>query len=529
MKTIKQLLPFVVVLLSVAMLYSCDEEDLVISNPNNVAEPEFFQSEADFRLAVNGMYHPVTAVLFWGRVIHTGAMLRSDAYNVIPFQQNTTMSTLEGQPGISRWAVDLYPQLYQSISRANKIIEEDAENGVLSGDVQNEILGQAYFQRAFCNWYLVNLFETAPLVLSTPDSSNPEEFFPPNATKEQFNEAIIADLTEAATRLPQEWGASDVGRPTKGAALALRGKTYLYMQEWTSAVTDLNQVTSLGYSLLPTEAYADNFSSDPTAENNQESVYELQYVAQDNFVWGADAPLTGTQSNWHIDYTPPHISLDQGHVINTHIRDVFTDNDDTVRRNATMVYDFPGATGYGGAPFTTDFAPSIETANSLGIEPIFGVKYSGIESGLSSADIPGFGHTLGTNWRIIRYSDVLLMLAEAINESAGPSDAVGFVNQVRLRADIEALPEDISEGDLRQAIIDERIMELTGEGHRFFDIVRWGIAEEIMGQGSTVAGGNHPKSLAGPSAFFTPGQDERLWIPLSELQANPNLSQNSGY
>jgi len=527
MKTLKKLLPVMVVLLSLALFYGCDKEDLDISNPNNVAEPEFFQSESDFRLAVNGMYHPITAVLFWGRVIHTGAMLRSDAYNVIPFQQNTTMSTLEGQPGISRWAVDLYPQLYQSISRANKIIEEDAENGVLSGVVQDEILGQAYFQRAFCNWYLVNLFGTAPLVLKTPNTQNPEEFFPSNATPEQFTAAILADLTEAANRLPQSWDDTNRGRPTRGSALALRGKTYLYAKDWGNAATDFTAVTGLGYGLIAN--YADNFSSDPARENNMESVYELQYVAQDNFVWGADAPLTGTQSNWHIDYTPPHISLDQGHVINTHIRDVFTANGDINRRNATMVYDFPGATGYGGAPFTEDFAPSIETANSLEIEPIFGVKYTGIESGMAAADIPGFGHTLGTNWRVIRYADVLLMLAEATNESAGPSGAVGFVNQVRERAGIDALPNNISQNDLRQAIIDERVMELTGEGHRFFDIVRWGIADEIMGQGSTVAGGKHPKSLAGPAAFFTLGQDERLWIPLSELQANPNLQQNSGY
>ncbi len=527
MKTIKKLLPIVVLLCVVAVFYGCDEEDLNISNPNNVAEPEFFQTEADFRLAINGMYHPVTAVLFWGRVIHTGAMLRSDAYNVIPFQQNTTMSTLEGQPGISRWAVDLYPQLYQSISRANKIIEEEAENDVLSGGIEDQILGQAHFQRAFCNWYLLNLFETAPLIMQTPDPQNPEEFFPSNATAAQFNEAILADLTEAVNRLPQSWGDNDIGRPTLGSALALRGKTYLYAQEWANAATDLNAVTQLGYSLMPN--YADNFSSDPSLENNAESVFELQYVGQANFVWGADAPLTGTQSNWHIDYSPPHVSLDQGHVINPHIRDVFVDNDDTMRRNATVLYDYPGAIGYGGTPFVEDFAPSIETATSLGVEPIFSVKYSGRETGMASEDILPFGEELGTNWRLIRYADVLLMLAEATNESAGPGGAVGFVNEVRERAQIAPLPDTISQEDLRQAIRDERIMELTGEGHLFFDIVRWGIADEIMGEGSTVAGGNHPKSLAGPAAFFTPGQDERLWIPLSELQANPNLVQNSGY
>lgn len=529
MKTIKKILPLIMLLLFVAFYYSCDEEDLNISNPNNVAEPEFFQTENDFRLAVNGMYHPITAVLFWGRVIHTGAMLRSDAYNVIPFQQNTTMSTLEGQPGISRWAVDLYPQLYQSIARANKIIEEDAANDVLSGEVQNEILGQAHFQRAFCNWYLLNLFGTAPLVLKTPDPQNPEEFFPSNATPAMFNDAIIADLTEAINRLPQSWGENDIGRPTRGSALALRGKTYLYLENWTNAITDFTEVTTLGYSLLPSDNYGDNFSSNPTLENNSESVYELQYVAQDNFVWGADAPLTGSQSNWHIDYSPPHVSLDQGHVINPHILQVFEDNGDMIRRNRTIAFDYPGATGYGGTPFAEDFAPSIEVAQNLGVPALFSRKYAGLDEGLSSAEIPGFGHTLGTNWRIIRYADVLLMLAEALNENGATPDAIPFINQVRERAQISLLPNTLSKEEVEQAIIDERIMELTGEGHRFFDLVRWELADDILGPGSTVAGGRHPKSLAGPAAVFTTGQDELLWIPLSEIQANPNLNQNDGY
>lgn len=527
MKAIKKIIPIVVVLLTIGLFYGCDEEDLNISNPNNVAEPDFFQTEADFRLAVNGMYHPVTAVFFWGRVIHTGALLRSDAYNVIPFQQNTTMSTLEGQPGIARWAVDMYPQLYQSISRANKIIEEQTENAVLSGTAENEIIGQAHFQRAFCNWYLLNLFGTTPLVMQTPDPQNPDEFFPTNATPTQFNDAIIADLTEAINLLPESWSDADRGRPTRGSALALRGKTYLYAQDWANAASDFTAVTQLGYSLV--SDYSNNFSSNPANENNVESVYELQYAGQANFVWGSDIPLTGTQSNWHIDYTPPHVSLDQGHVINPHIRDIFDANGDTARRNATVVFDYPGATGYAGTPFLEDFAPSIETVSALGVEPIFSVKYTGIETGLPSSDILPFGETLGTNWRLIRYADVLLMLAEALNESGASGQAVGFVNQVRARAEIDPLPDAISQGDLRQAIRDERVMELTGEGHRFFDLVRWGIADDILGQGSTVADGNHPKSLAGPAAFFTPGQDEVLWIPLTELQANPNLTQNPGY
>ncbi len=505
--------------------HGCSEDRLEINNPNAVAEPDFFQSEEDFRLAVNGMYHPITAVFFWGRVVHTGALLRSDAFNIVPFQQNTTMSTLEGQPGIARWAVDMYPQLYQSIARANTIIEAAAENETLSDAARNEIVGQAYFQRAFSNWYLRNFFGTSPLVMSTP--ANSDEFFPPNATQAEFDAAIIADLTQATAMLPNAWPDSERGRPTAGSALALRGKTYLYMGDYGNATTDLTAVTTnFSYELLPAASYDDNFTT--TNENNVESVYELQFLGQDNFIWGSDIPGTGTQGNYFIDYAPPRLSPDNGHFINPHILQVFEDNGDTVRRNATIAFDYPGATGYGGVPFTDDFADDITDANSLGVPALFTRKYAAMEQGTRD-QLPVLGQTIGNNWRIIRYADVLLMLAEALNETGATGQAVGFINQVRERALIAPLDGGISQSDLRQAIIDERIMELTGEGHRFLDLVRWEIAGDILGPGSTVANGNHPKFLAGPAAVFTTGQDELIWIPVSELQANPNLTQNQGY
>ncbi|MCK8521204.1 RagB/SusD family nutrient uptake outer membrane protein [Aquimarina sp. D1M17] len=503
----------------------CNEDQLELSNPNTVAEPDFFQTEADFRLAVNGMFHPVTAVLFWGRVVHTGALLRSDAYNIVPFQQNTTMSTLEGQPGIARWSSDMFPQLYQTIFRANTILEKINEENVPDENARNEIIGQAYFMRAFANWYLVNLWGNVPLVLKTPTTN--EELFPSAATPAAINQAIIDDLTEAANRLPDSWADEDKGRPTAGSALALRGKTHLYIKDYPSAVTDFQAVVNnFGYQLLSAANYEQNFTEEN--ENNVESVFELQFLGQANFIWGTDIPGTGTQGHYFIDYSPPNLSPDNGHFINPHILQVFEDNADEVRRNATIAFDYPGALGYGGVPFTEDFADDIAEAAQLGIPALFTKKYAGFEQG-TREEIPVLGNTIGNNWRIIRYADVLLMLAEALNEDNRTPEAIPFINQVRERAQIAPLALSLSKTEVTQAIIDERVMELTGEGHRFFDLVRWELADDILGPGSTVAGGRHPKSLAGPSAVFTVGQDELLWIPVPELQANPNLRPNPGY
>ncbi len=521
-------------------LQGCNEDRLEILNPNTVSQEAFFSGESDFRLAVNGMIHPITAVLFWGRVVHTGPLLRSDAFNVVPFQQNTTMSTLNGAPG-DRWASDMYPQLYQTIRRANTILEEANEEVLPPGDARNEILGQAYFMRAFAHWYLGAFYGNVPIVLKVAAQDNPEEVFPTQNTQAEVFAAVIDDLGMAAQMLPETWPATDSGRATRGAALALRGKTNLYLGNYSAAATDLQAVVDSGvYSLLPAARYGENFGTGDT-ENNEESVFELQFTPQEAFVWGADVPQTGAQTNFHIDYSPPVEALDRSHFINPHILAVFEANGDVVRRNATIAFDYPGGTGYAGIPFVEDFTitlaenpmadeidDDLEIAAGFGVDALFTRKYSGMDSGLTRDEIPGFGQVLGNNWRIIRYADVLLMLAEALNETNDQAGAVALINQVRTRAEIASIAVG-SQQEVFDAIVDERIMELTGEGHRFLDLVRWGLAQEVLGQGSTIAGGRHPKSLAGSNAFFTPNQDEYIWIPIGELNANPNLNQNPGY
>ena len=511
---------------------SCNEEQLELQNPNEISEEGFFRSETNYNLAINGMFHSVTAVLCWGRVIHTGPFLRSDAYNIVPFQENTTMSTLQGRPGISRWSLDSYAQFYAAIGRANSIINTiDTDNNTIAKEVRDQIAGQAYFMRGFAYWYLASLWGNVPIVTETPTES--EDFFPDQSTQAEVYAQVIKDLSIAADRLPTSWEDSDdQGRPTQGAALALRGKTQLYIQNYTEAIADFQSVVDgQQYNLLPAANYQQNFTDEN--ENNSESVFELQYLGQENFAWGADVPQTGTQGNYFIDYAPPTVSPDQGHFINPHIRDVFEANNDEVRRNATLAYEYPGSTGYGGEPFLEDFAPDIEVANTIedsrgvqGVPAIFSKKYAAFSEG-NRGEIPELGQTIGINWRVIRYADVLLMLAEALNEDNRTGEAIPFINQVRTRAQIAPLPTTLTKEETEQAIIDERILELTGEGHRFLDLVRWGIADEVLGQNSTIAGGRHPKSLSG--GFFQSGQDELIWIPVQELQANPKLSQNDGY
>jgi len=502
------------------MPQSCTDGILDQVNTNAVSTGNFWQDAADAELAVNGMYHPLTNTFFWGRIVHTGAILRSDAFNIRPFGTNTSMSTFQGEPGVARWATEPFQEPYKAIFRANAILENVNADNIPDAGVRNGILGQAFFIRAFAHFYLVKLFGNVPLVTQTAQSG--EDFFPNQASPADVYAQIEADFAMAADLLPSSWSGNDLGRATSGAASGYLGKARLYQGRWAEAEAAFRDVVNSNvYSLLPAERYAENFGF--TNENNEESLFEFQYQGLASFSWGVDVPGVGTLGTYHIDYAAPFESPDQSHYINQWVLDVFERNGDVVRRNATLAFDFPGSTGYGGLPFAEDFSSEIALATQEGMSPIYSRKYAGLDVGMRD-DVDVLGTNVGNNWRMLRYSDVLLMLAEALNNQGNTAEALTFVNQVRQRAQIDPLA-DLSQSEAALAIIDERVMELTGEGHRFFDLVRWELADDFLGANSLH--GDHPKSLS--NGVFQSGKHELVWIPTSELNSNPNMQQNPGY
>ncbi len=513
---------FGTLLLAVAMITGCSDDVLDQQNNNATSTANFGTSIAQVKASVDGAFHPITNTFFWGRIIHTGALQRSDEFNVFPFGSNTAMATFLGNPG-DRWATEPWQQLYKSIARCNNVIVNISEEDIADTDTRNSLVGQAYFLRAFDYWYLLNLYGNVPLITNLPDLDN---LLVNQATPEVVWDQIISDLEMAESMLPESWSGDDLGRPTSGAATALKGKSYLYTKQWNLAHTTLASLVGR-YSLLSAEQYGENFST--INENNSESVFELQFLGQDTFVWGTDIPGTGTMGNFHIDYAPPTKSPDRSHLVNPWLRELFENNNDEVRRNETLAYDYPGSLGYGGTAYLTDFAEDIVVADDAALPAIFSRKYAGLDLGTRD-QVDFLGTNVGNNWRIIRYSDVLLMLAEALNEDNMTSEAETYINMVRERAMIAPLA-GLDQAAMRQAIIDERAMELAGEGHRFFDLVRWELADDYLGSTSLhVTNGsqtNHPKSLSG--GVFQTNKHELIWIPTSEIDSNPNLNPNPGY
>ncbi|MEM7575119.1 MAG: RagB/SusD family nutrient uptake outer membrane protein [Bacteroidota bacterium] len=508
---------------------ACSEDALNLNNNNLVREDAFWVSETNARAAVNGMIHPVPNTFCWGRILHTGAILRSDVFNIRPFGTNTTMSTFQGGPGTARWATEPWQEFYKSIFRANSVLENVNADNVADQTARNEVLGQAHFMRAFNYWYLLHFYGNIPLVTQT--SQDEADFFPSQATPEAVYAQIEDDLNMAANMLPDEWPDIDAGRATSGAAIALLGKTQLYQGKWSDAATTFARIMDGRYDLLPAERYLENFTEEN--EFNEEDVFSLQYLGLESFAWGTDVPGVGTLGTYHIDYAPPQKSPDQGHIVNSWVKDLFEANGETVRRDATLAYDYPGSTGYGGVPYLEDFGGDptdpddmgdIGVAMNEGLEPVFTRKYAGMDLGTRD-QVNFLGANVGNNWRIIRYADVLLMRAEALNESGSTPEAIDLVNEVRTRAQVSMLDRNMGQEAARQAIIDERVLELTGESHRFFDLVRWGLADDYLGASSLH--GDHPKSISG--GVFQSNKHEFVWIPQSEIDANPNLRQNPGY
>lgn len=512
---------FVVTILALAILpISCSEDFLDQVNTNTVSTGTFWANESDVALAINGMYHPLTNTFFWGRIIHTGAHLRSDIFNVRPFGPNTAMSTFQGQAGAARWSTEIWQEPFKAIFRANAILENTNADNVPDAATRNSFIGQAQFIRGMAYFYQVVNYGNVPLITKVAETN--DEFFPSQAPVEQVWAQIEQDFADAASNLPTSWSDGDIGRPTSSSAQAFLGKSLLYQGKWGEAESAFRQVINSGtYSLLPADRYLENFTE--ANENNEESVYEIQFVGQSAFAWGVDIPGTGNMGNFHLDYSPPAKSFDQSHYINSWVRELFEANGETVRRDATLAYDYPGSTGYGGLPFTEDFTAELDLAAAEGMDPVFSRKYAGMDIGTRD-QVDGLGTNVGTNWRLIRYADVLLMMAEALNEQGRTEDAEGFLNQVRERA-LVAPKTGLSQAEMTQAIIDERVLELSGESHRFYDLVRWGLADDYLGANSLH--GDHPKSLSG--GVFQSGKHELIWIPVSELQANSNLVQNPGY
>nr|WP_068891262.1 RagB/SusD family nutrient uptake outer membrane protein [Pedobacter panaciterrae] len=493
-------------LAGVLSITSCKKSFLDLSDPTKKTADKFYRNEDEIRQAVSGAYsslqnHVNSQYIFAemssdNTTIQLDPSDRGQTDRVEAFEfWNVTATNVN--------IADLYNQSYNALYNINYALSKIGGVTAISQQKKDQYQAELEFMRAYYYFNLVRYF--GPVVLITePLASSSDAFQTKRSPENEVYDQIIKDLTDAVAKLPakSEYAAADVGRASKGAALGLLGKVYLTTKDYAKAESTLRQILPMGYVLVGD--YAAVF--DPKNKNNSESLFEIQYQGGNNL---------GEWSSFIYTFAP--------------------------RGSAGAITGFPTSRPQGWNIPTRDIIAEFEANDER--------KAVSLQEGYTNADevfvpIPyvnkyNHPHTIAgrtdDNWPVLRYSDVLLMLAEVINEQTGPGDAYQYINKVRERAHLIGL-SGLSQDAFRTAIRHERRVELAFENDRWFDLKRaltktqmatllnaHGKAEKAQ---PTVDRGGVPFS---PNDYKFDDYEALYPIPDRQLFLDKNLIQNPGY
>jgi hypothetical protein len=460
-----------------------------------VVEEQFYKTQGDAVASVNAVYASLTVDPndqgLYSRNLYFLSDMGSDYAIAGPSAINPNVRSISSLTYTSTndRVLAAWRQLYKGITRANSSIDHIPS---ISFDetLRNRLVNESKFLRALFYFNAVRLWGGVPLVLHESVSADLNAFKVQRSTAEEVYTQIIQDLTDADA-LPATYTGADIGRATGGAAKALLAKVYLTRKEWDKAVTKANEVINgpYGYDLF--ENFGDIFNK--ATKNGKEHIFSAQFEANTQpsgsgsiFMQAAFAGFTGN--------VPADIPADSALYLSY--------QPDDTRRDISF--------------YTSLINPA------TGLSYTFPAPYFGK---FVDRSILTTVAQVAINFPIIRYAEVLLILAEATNEDQGPtSEAYEAINQVRRRAfgknnkvpDISTDLSGLSKDEFREAIYQERLFEFVQEGQRWFDLVRWGtLVSEVQ-------------KVASKSAV---SERNNLYpIPQSEISINPEgLPQNTGY
>ncbi|WP_017732074.1 RagB/SusD family nutrient uptake outer membrane protein [Nafulsella turpanensis] len=476
--------------------------------PGAVTADVFYETEEEALQATTAIYDGLTA--HYNSVWASSYLLRT----LLSDESNAGGSGFGDQPAyqsLDDYTFDasndvvegVWRITYNAIFNANRVINRVEP----TTELRERLIAEAKVLRAYAYLDLVSLWGPVPIVL---DNLDPGEWSSTirNPVEEVYAQ-IEQDLKEAIEVLPVKsgYGPSNLFRVTQGTAQALLGKAYLYQERWAEAAAMFDLVITSGeYGLEPSVGAV--FS--PAGEFGQESVFELSYNPTEGYDWGSFPWDWRPESNIHIQlmgpradyYTKaPEDSLIGGWGFNTPREELFLEFVESgeiegERYWATIMTEeqLIELGGNWTAPDAYDYEGFFQRK--------YGTYVTQSQSGVTELNY-------GTNWRLIRYADVLLMAAEANFRAGDEAQALLYLNMVRERSELE--PVSATGEALFQAIVDERELELAFEGFRFIDLVRWGLAEEELGH-----------------LGFEAGKNELLPIPVLDVTAY-GLEQNPGF
>ena len=473
-------------LLAIAFACSDDFVDVDSNDPNS---EDFFNSEADYQSALIAAYDVLQSTyinVMLGEIASDNTLAGGESPVDVPGIQE--IDDMIHTP-INANLRDIWRWMYGGVNRANYIMEFQDKTDFPN---KNAVLAQTRFLRAYYYFELVKWFGDVPLAVDQRILFG-QQFDIPRTPKAEVYAQIEEDLIFAAANLP--YVQPETGRVTKGAAQALLGKVYLFQDKFSEAAGVLEDLINNGPHDLFTD-YSLLFEND--YENTIESVFEVQYTDQEGAGFGCLQCSEGNVAvgfNGIRNYSGP--LFESGFSFNVPTQEAYDAFEDGDLRRDIAILDIDAWAADTGATFGTGNEHT----------GYFNRKYI---SRQGDSNIGDANLTNPNNYRAIRFADVLLMAAEALNRG-GIDDgrAQLYLNRVRTRAGLADVTETGSA--LTNAIYQERRVELVGEGHHFFDLVRTGRA-------------------AGEIEGFQSGKHEVFPIPSIEIQlAGNQWEQNPGY
>ena len=511
-------------------LVSCDDK-LSIPNENGLSTSMFWKTQDDLNAGLNAVYAMFYRQGTWTRNIYT--QLNGMADDGVSYAGWTELNewTKFKYTNYDFWEspVKIWSEHYITINRANQVLDhiDDVNVKFDSEDTRNDMKGQALWLRSFYYFYLTVLWDNVPMVLKTSSASDQ----PANSTPDAIFTQLETDLEAAIKLLPLK-RSSELARPTKGSAYGLLAKVYAQHHKWEDAQRCLEWIlTGDGAKIYSLETnWQDNFSN--YTENNKESLYEIQfslcnYVGfdqTDNYL-DANAQLA---TQIEVNQSPKgegwnNVEANRW-IVEYFKREKTLDGKNDPRLYYTCWYkeadaDFPDKPAL--VMYNKTWAQYQYSAADD--KRVFIKKYS--------TDVVPLYYWNDNNFRSIRLADMMLLYAEVLNEinHAPNATAISYVDKVRNRVNLPKLENSAYYTDaairsdytkFKEHLKIERALELAFECVRWIDLKRWGFDETTLADIRT--------RDVDYDAFII-GKHERLPLPQSEVDNNPNLTQNPNF
>lgn len=491
---------FIPILTLACFFLSC--EKTLNEDPQSIIAPDAFFNTADqCRQATNGVYSHLPGIFnqtgFWSvTMAGTDLFMNQGGSASVEAIQDYNFSSATEANSHAVWRV-----CYAAIKDANFVINRISQSEI-DDAVKQQLLGENKFLRAMYYYILTNIFGDVPLW--TDELKIEEVSQLPRSPIAEVRAQMILDLQEAASSLPKNYDSKNTGRVTKGAALTLLAKIYLFDKNWQQAYENASQVKDGEYILLP--SYATLFDPYNKSKNNKESIFEIQYMrnaeTNQNFIVNSfytwffptgDAK-GGTYAG--VNFGSTILQSYPQYYPTTYFMSLYQPEDE--RREVSLSW------GYNGQLFNR---------GSKGDRPWFGPKFWDLTANRTASE---------KNFYFLRYADVIMILAEAANELGNTSEAIAHLNMIkeRAKADLITSSDNLSQSQLRNEIMEERAREFVGEFQRKWDLSRWGTLVDAIGR---IADDN------ADGVTNVQAHHNLFPVPYDEIVKNRNLTQNPGY